>query len=178
MRKKQAIFLDRDGTIMVDVGYPNRAEQVELLPGVADALKTFRDHGYMIIVVSNQSGVGRGYMTPDDVSIVHQRLLSLLSESGVSLDEAYYCPHAPEENCDCRKPSPAMIFDAAKKFDIDLSRSFMIGDREVDIETGKRAGCKTVHLKMSAIRESGAVAPDYEGHNWNEVAALIMSEMS
>lgn len=177
MNKKHAIFLDRDGTIIVDVGYPSRAEQVELLPGVTGALRSLREKGYLIILVSNQSGVGRGYMTHEDVSSVHERLLSLLAESGVSLDEAYYCLHAPEEECNCRKPSPAMVFDAAKKFDIDLSRSFMIGDREVDIETGRRAGCKTIHLKVGATMESSTVAPDYVGHSWNEVVTLITSEM-
>lgn len=175
---RPAVFLDRDGTIMVDTGYPKYARQVKLIPGAVDALKAFQEKGFLIIIVSNQSGIGRGYMTRAQANNVHKRVISLLERSGVTIDEACYCPHAPEDECDCRKPSPTMLLDASRKFNIDLSSSFMIGDREVDIETGKRAGCRTVRLRAGDDKKPGSVAADYENDNWIELARYVLDSSS
>ena len=171
---RPAVFLDRDGTIMVDVGYPKYARQVKLIPGVASALKEFQEKGFLIIIISNQSGIGRGYMTRNQAESVHKKVVSLLGDSGIEIDGAYYCPHAPADGCDCRKPSPAMLFDASRKFGIDLSRSFMIGDRDVDIETGKNAGCRTLRLRAGADETPGPVIADYENDNWDGLARYVL----
>jgi D-glycero-D-manno-heptose 1,7-bisphosphate phosphatase len=105
----RAIFLDRDGTLMADVGYPRHPDQVTLLPGAAKGLAACREAGFRLAIISNQSGVGRGYFGADTVWAVHQRLLDLLEAEGVPIDDAQYCLHAPEDDCACRKPSPLMI---------------------------------------------------------------------
>jgi histidinol-phosphate phosphatase family protein len=128
--ERRAIFLAREGTIIVDVGYPRHPDQVRLLPGAANALQTLQKKGFLIIVVSNQSGIGRGYVTPQEAASVHQKFISLLQDAHV-VDEACYCPHAPEEKCSCRKPSTTMLFDAAVRLNINMQGSFMIGDRGV-----------------------------------------------
>jgi|GEM_PF-399798 len=175
--RRPAIFIDRDGTIMVDVGYPKYARQVSLIPGAVRALREFKRKGFLIIIISNQSGIGRGYMTRRQADSVHKRVISLLGNSGVEIDDAYYCPHAPDEGCDCRKPSPAMLFDASRKFDIDLSRSFMIGDRDVDIETGRNAGCKTLCLRSPEERIAESVMADHESGNWDGLLRYVLDSI-
>ncbi len=172
--KKPAVFIDRDGTIMVDVGYPKYARQVSLIPGAVRALRELKRRGFLIIIISNQSGIGRGYMTRQQADNVHKRVISLLGNSGVEIDDAYYCPHAPDQGCNCRKPSPEMLFDASKKFDIDLSRSFMIGDRDVDIETGKNAGCGTLCLRSAEGRAAGSLMADHESGDWDGLVRYIL----
>jgi EPS-associated MarR family transcriptional regulator len=175
--RRRAVFLDRDGTIIDDVGYPKYARQVKLIPGVVTALKDFKKKKFLIIIISNQSGIGRGYMTGQQAGNVHRRVLSLLGDFGIELDGAYYCPHTPDEGCDCRKPSPGMLFDASKKFSIDLSRSFMIGDRDVDVETGRNAGCRTLRLRSAQDQSPGLVAADLESDNWEELARYVLDSV-
>lgn len=175
--RKLAVFIDRDGTIIVDVGYPKYARQVSLMPGAVTALRELKRKGFLIIIISNQSGIGRGYMTRQQAGSVHKRVISLLGNSGVEIDEAYYCPHAPDDGCDCRKPSPEMLFEASRKFDIDLSRSFMIGDRDVDIETGKNAGCRTLCLRSAEDRGAGSVTADCESGDWDGLLHYILDSV-
>jgi D-glycero-D-manno-heptose 1,7-bisphosphate phosphatase len=172
MAGRQALFLDRDGTIIPDFGYPNDPEKVYLLPGVARALLSFKERGFSLILISNQSGIGRGLISTDEAKAVHNRVLSLLDESGVALDAAYYCVHGPDEKCLCRKPSPEMILRAAREFDIDLAHSFMIGDREVDVETGKNAGCRTILLRTGPDSE-GCKLADHTADSWQEIAEYV-----
>jgi D-glycero-D-manno-heptose 1,7-bisphosphate phosphatase len=141
---RRAMFLDRDGVLMEDVGYPRRVEDVRLLPGVGQALRRLRNAGFLLVVISNQAGIGRGIITPQAARAVHERLVELLAQEGVVLDDFRYCPHHPDDGCRCRKPSPAMLLDAAGDLDIDTSASFMIGDKESDVEAGRRAGCRTI----------------------------------
>lgn len=171
---RPAVFLDRDGTIMIDVGYPKYARQVSLIPGAVRALRELRRQGFLIIIISNQSGIGRGYMTRRQADNVHKRVISLLANSGVEIDDACYCPHAPDEGCKCRKPSPGMLFEAARKFNIDLSRSFMVGDRDVDIETGRNAGCRTLCLRSAENRTAGSIMADYESGDWEGLTRYIL----
>ncbi|MCL2046785.1 MAG: HAD family hydrolase [Oscillospiraceae bacterium] len=138
----RAIFLDRDDTIIVDRGYLSNPNDIEFLPGVVSALKTFQDTGYLLIMVSNQSGIGRGYFTIDEYNAVHARFMELLKDNDISFTAYYYCPHAPDDNCECRKPKAFWAYKAAEEYNIDLNESYMIGDKDSDIEFGNNFGAK------------------------------------
>jgi D-glycero-D-manno-heptose 1,7-bisphosphate phosphatase len=146
----RALFMDRDGTVMVDVGYPRRPDDVELLPDAPSTLARLHDLGFKLVVVSNQSGVGRGLVTEEEAEAVHERFVDALRANGVELDGAYYCPHAPDEECSCRKPSPELLQRAARELGLDLPASFMVGDRDSDLEAGRRAGCRTIPFRSWA----------------------------
>ena len=164
---RRAIFLDRDGTITIDTGYPSDPDEVELLPGAADGLRTLRDRGWALVLVSNQSGVGRGMITPEQAQAVHDRLMDELRATGVQFDGAYYCPHAPDDACECRKPRSGLLRRAASELRIDLARSVMVGDRQSDVEAGRGAGCRTVLLG------SGDGHPDVRAADWAELVATV-----
>jgi len=149
---KKALFLDRDGTIIIDTDYPNDPNKVAFLPGTPEALRQIQKE-YELIVISNQSGVGRGLITTEQFQSVHEQFVKMLKLEKIEVRGFYYCPHAPEENCDCRKPSPKMIQDAAVEHSIDLPTSFMIGDKMSDVIAGRRAECQTILIKP-ANRES------------------------
>ena len=161
MGSKRALFLDRDGTIIVDVGYPSDPAQVILLEGVADALRGAKELGYELIVVSNQSGIGRGLLRAEDVDRVQQHVADLLAEQGAALDAFYYCPHAPDAGCSCRKPSPEMLQSAARDRALDLSRSIMVGDKESDVQAGRAAGCRTVFYGSVAVAHADLVTASW-----------------
>lgn len=146
MSEARVAFLDRDGTLIEDVGYISDPERVVLLPGMADALTELRARGYRLAVVSNQSGIGRGYFGCDQARAVHERVVEELGAAGVELDDAQYCPHAPWDGCDCRKPLPGLILRSARVLGADLGRSVMIGNGAVDAEAGRAAGCRTILL--------------------------------
>jgi histidinol-phosphate phosphatase family protein len=143
----RAIFLDRDGTLIVEKNYLHKIEDVEFIPGAGKALARLRKKGFLLILVTNQSGVGRGYFTMEDVQRVHRHLLAALQQDGATLDGIYICPHQPEDNCQCRKPKTKLVEDATEKFGIDLSKSFLIGDRELDVQLAQRTGCKAVLVR-------------------------------
>lgn len=156
-QKQRAVFLDRDGTINKYVGFLHSPEQLELLPGAAEAIKQINQSGYLCIVVTNQPVIARGEVTIEGLQQIHNKLETLLGEQGAYLDAIYYCPHHPDKgfegeikelkvDCDCRKPKPGMLLKAAQDFNIDLSASWMIGDSDIDVEAGKRAGCQTFQL--------------------------------
>lgn len=168
----RTLFLDRDGTLMQDVGYPRDPEQVVLLPGVGSALAQCRAAGYRLVIVSNQSGVGRRYFPWDAVVAVHQRLLDLLADEGALIDAGYYCPHAPEQACQCRKPEPFMLLQAAAQHGINLRDSVMLGDKLADVECGQRAGCRSIWFAGQA--QYGVVqGADFVVQDWPEAAALL-----
>lgn len=133
-----AVFLDRDGTIIKEKEYLHNPDEVELLPGAGLALAQLQRQGFILIVVTNQSGIGRGYYTETEMHAVNDRLRQLLANNGIKLDarQIYFCPHVPDENCACRKPATAMAEQAAKDWNIDLPRSFVIGDKLADVELG------------------------------------------
>jgi len=158
--------MDRDGTLINDVGYPSRPDDVRLLPGAAGALSRFGAAGYKRIVISNQSGIGRGLITHAQATAVHERLIAVLAEEGAGIDAAYYCPHAPDESCSCRKPSPELILQAARELDLDPSRSFMIGDKPSDVEAGVRAGCRTILLSSQPAASRSAAGADAVVTDW------------
>lgn len=143
----RAVFLDRDGTINVEKEYLYRIEDFEFIAGTAEAIRLLNQAGYLVVVVSNQSGVARGYYTEEDVEALHRYAASELERCGARVDAWLYCPHHPQGRgsyalpCSCRKPLPGMLRDAARRFDIELTSSFMIGDKLVDVEAGRAAGC-------------------------------------
>lgn len=160
--KKPAMFLDRDGTIFVDTGYPGDNADIRFIPGVVDALQKLQKH-FQLIIISNQSGVGRGYITRDECKRVHQKMMAKLREQGISITDSFYCLHTPDDGCDCRKPKPGMLLEAAERWDTDLPSSFMAGDKMSDAEAGWRAGCRSVLLAdepLSSAENNTAAFPD------------------
>ncbi len=148
---KAAVFLDRDGVLNEDKKYLSDPKVATLLPGVAKAIKRLNEAGMAVIVVSNQSGVARGFHTEEDIARFNAELVSQLSMEGARVDGWYYCPHLPEGSvseyaieCDCRKPRSGMLTKAAREHEIDLSRSYMVGDKERDIVAGSSVGAKTI----------------------------------
>jgi histidinol-phosphate phosphatase family protein len=143
-RGARALFLDRDGTIIRDVGYPRDPATVELLPGAVEGLKVARERGYKLAIVSNQSGVARGVIEPAEARAVQARVEELFAAEGVRFDGAWFCFHGPGEACPCRKPAPGMIVEAARVLGVDRERSIMVGDKPSDVEAGAAAGCRTI----------------------------------
>jgi len=179
----KAIFLDRDDTLIEDPGYISSAEQVKLLDGAAGALIELGDMGYKLIVVSNQSAVARGIVTEKALGQIHNRLKELLSQEGAFLDRIYYCPYHPEgsvakyrKDSDLRKPNPGMLLAAAEEMDIDLGRSWMIGNSGSDVEAGLRAGCKTILIENCSHTSKpwpGEPKPDHKAVNMKEAVNII-----
>jgi D-glycero-D-manno-heptose 1,7-bisphosphate phosphatase len=162
-KKWQAVFLDRDGTINEEVGYLDRMERLQLIPGAAEAIRLINKSGMKAVAVTNQSGVARGIFTESFVAKIHARLGEMLRAEGASLDGVYYCPHHPTEGlaeyikiCDCRKPAPGMLLRAAEELRIDPNRSYMVGDTLKDIEAGARAGAQGILVRTGYGEEAAA----------------------
>ena len=148
---RRAVFLDRDGTINVDHGYVFRPGEFDLIPGAPEAIRSLREAGYLVIVVTNQAGIARGLYGEQDLQLLHRHLDRELERYGTAIDAYYYCPHHPEKGvepyrreCSCRKPLPGMIHQAASDLSLDLERSFLVGDKRSDIEAGLAAGCMPI----------------------------------
>jgi D,D-heptose 1,7-bisphosphate phosphatase len=182
-----AVFLDRDGTLNEDPGYLGDPNQVKLLSGTGEALSLLKNElGFKLVVVSNQSGISRGLINKQMVDAVNDRLNNLLAEFNTAIDAFYYCPFHPEfsskQESNCRKPSPEMIFQAAKDLAIDLSGSYMVGDSVSDMECGVNAGVKTVLVKTGNGEESFSVLkkqnkfPTFVAQNIIEVSSIIKKD--
>jgi len=156
VRKDAAVFLDRDGTVIVQKHYMHDPDEVELLPGAVEGLRRMRALGLRLVLVTNQSGVGRGYFPSGDVERVHGRLIELLQAQGVRLDAIYTCPHAPEEACGCRKPLPGLIDRASKEIGLDPAQCYVIGDKPCDVDLGLAAGAAASLLVLTGYGEKHA----------------------
>lgn len=187
LRCNRAVFLDRDGTLCVEIKEHLRdASQIQLLPGLFPALRQLRERGFELIVVTNQSGVARGYFTEAKLTTIHQAFRGILAQAGISLTDIYYCPHLPEGvvpeyslSCQCRKPGPGLILRAAEEHGLELRASYLVGDKPSDIQSGKLAGCRTILLAPDpSAGESGAgpasAEPDFIASSWEEVAQWIL----
>lgn len=168
MSQSPAIFLDRDGTLMEDVDYCNDPERVRLFPGVREALARLRAAGYRNVIITNQSGLTRGRITPEQYEAVHAALLALLEDG--CIDATYFCPDFSER----RKPSPAMVFEAQRDLDLDLSRSFFIGDKASDIECGANAGTRTILVQTGYGSAQIRCEPDFVAKDLAAAAEFIL----
>lgn len=153
---KKFVLLDRDGTIIVDKHYLCDPEGVELIPNAAEGLKKIQSLGYGLIILTNQSGIGRGYYSEKQMHAVNARMLELLNSGGVSIDGIYFCPHSPDQSCNCRKPETGMIEAAKKDFPINTSESYVIGDKACDINCGKNAGTRSILVRTGKGLKSEA----------------------
>jgi D-glycero-D-manno-heptose 1,7-bisphosphate phosphatase len=181
----RALFLDRDGTLTERYHYPSRPEHLTLYAGIGPRLAALRRAGFRLVVVTNQSGIARGYFTEGDLRHMHEHLAHELARDGAHLDAVYHCPHHPDgvvphfaRRCDCRKPAPGMLLRAGRELDLDLARSWFLGDILDDIEAGNRAGCRTVLVDLgterpprTALRRPTFVARDTR-HALDVVAAV------
>jgi len=143
----RAVFLDRDGVLTRErPDYVKTPKELEVLPNIGGPLREIQKREFRIIIVTNQSVVGRGLTTHLEMSKMHEKLRRELSRLGITIDGIYYCPHRPDEGCDCRKPQPGLILKAATELGIDKKRSWMIGDKEIDLEAARRAGCRGIRI--------------------------------
>ena len=185
--RKPAIFLDRDGTIIRDVGYLKIPDQIEFLSGSIDGLRKLKQAGFPLILVTNQSGVARGYFTEENVRRTNDSLQNLLAKEGADLDAVYYCPYLAEGtikkyaiDSDLRKPKPGMLLKAAAEHHLILERSYMIGDSPSDIGAGKAAGCRTILILQDShdrAMMTEASHADLSATSIDEAADLILSEI-
>jgi D-glycero-D-manno-heptose 1,7-bisphosphate phosphatase len=183
---RPAVFLDRDETLIEDPGFISDPDQVCLKPGATDAIRRWRRAGFAIIVVSNQSGVARGLITMEQLDAVHERLATLLAGHGAAVDAIYACPYldGPEavveryrRDSELRKPKPGMLLQAAQERELDLSRSWMIGDRASDVEAGRLAGCRTILIALSDQHgDNGGAAPDFHAESLVEAATIVETQ--
>lgn len=151
--QKKAVFLDRDGTINVDFGYVYNPDKLVFIDGVEASLKKLQDAGYLLIIVTNQSGIGRGYFSEKEANKFNEYLVKALQQVGVSITDIFMCPHSPEDKCDCRKPSPKLVNDAIKKYDIDPNQSYMLGDKQSDVDCGHNAGVMSFLINKEYIMD-------------------------
>lgn len=182
----KAAFLDRDGTIAMDVHYCRRPEDFELLPTVPEAIRLLNENGFKVVVITNQSGIARGYFTEEILAQIHQKMRDEIGRRGAMVDAIYYCPHHPDEGCECRKPKTALFHKAAKELNIDFKLSYVVGDMQMDIDAGKALGCKTALVttgsqpQVSSPRSpvpdprSPIASPDYTARNLLEAARWIV----
>jgi D,D-heptose 1,7-bisphosphate phosphatase len=177
--KKKAIFLDRDGVINKEVGYLSKPNNFEFIEGSIEGLKILKQKGFLLIIITNQAGIARGFFTEATLKAIHKVMLNRLKQNGITLDDIYYCPHHPDftGSCDCRKPNPGMILNAELKHNINLNNSYMIGDTLKDIQTGKAAKCKTVLVLTGYGKEEqnkiSNIVPDMIFKNLKEFAINI-----
>lgn len=167
-----AVFLDRDGTIMRDAEYLSDPAGVEIFPSAAAALQRLKQSGYKIVVITNQSGIGRGYFSEAEYRAVEEEVERQIG-SGL-IDATYFCGDAPDTGSRRRKPEPEMIFEAARDQDLDLSRSFMIGDKNIDAETGRRAGVRTILVQTGLVQHGSDHGADWLAEDLREAAEIVL----
>ena len=184
MEKDRAVFMDRDGTINEEVGYLSRLEQLKLFSATFEAIRMINESGMKAVVITNQSGVARGFFSKDFIDTVHNRINEMLGEKDAFIDRFYYCPHHPTEgngvyktDCDCRKPEPGMLLKAAEEMDIDLSRSYMVGDMPKDIQAAMRAGVKGILVRTGyGENVTSAGSPVYIARDILDAVNWIMKD--
>ncbi len=176
--KNIAVFLDRDGTLCEEVGYLDAPEQIRLIPGAGEAVRLLNQRGLKAVVITNQSGVARGFFSEERLEEIHRELSRQIRAEGAFLDAIYYCPHHPTEGkppylrpCDCRKPASGLILKASAEMNLDLRRSYCVGDRRADLECGMRVGAKGVLVLTGYGKEENSFGGDGRGRRPSSVAA-------
>ena len=177
---RRFVLLDRDGTINEEIGYVLRPEELRLIPGALEALRALRDLGLGLVVVTNQSPIGRGTLTPEGLRSIHERLGELLAEGGVTLDGIEHCPHLPDAGCACRKPGTALVERAARAHGFDPADAWLVGDHAADMRLGRAVGARTI-LVLSGHggreREAAESLADHVVADLQEAAAIIRDEV-
>jgi D-glycero-D-manno-heptose 1,7-bisphosphate phosphatase len=168
-----AVFIDRDGTIMEDCDYCDDPKDVRIYPGVSDALRRLKARGFKLIVITNQSGIGRGLFTLDQYRAVEAEVSRQLGKG--LIDATYFCPDAPGQHSTCRKPAPGMILKATRDYQIDLSRSFFIGDKEIDVECAHNAGVRAIRVQTGIERDTTRSMADWIAHDVPAAAEIILN---
>jgi D-glycero-D-manno-heptose 1,7-bisphosphate phosphatase len=177
---RRFVLLDRDGTINEEIGYVLRPDELRLIPGAIEALRELRDLGLGLVVVTNQSPVGRGTLTPEGLEAIHERLRELLAAGGVALDGIEHCPHLPDEGCGCRKPGTAMVERAALAHGFDPAEAWVVGDHAGDMLLGRAVGARTILLLSGHAEGERAAADPSADHvvaDLREAAAIIRDEV-
>ncbi|MBU6214519.1 HAD-IIIA family hydrolase [Patescibacteria group bacterium] len=169
----RAVFLDRDGVVIKDKRYLHRVEEVELMPGIISTLRRLQRLGYLLIIATNQSGIGRKLFTRTATDRVNSYLQTLLKKHGIILSDIFVCPHSPDKRCNCRKPAPGLLLMAAKKYGIALARSYLIGDAPRDIAAGKWVNCKTILLTSGPLPKNSLESPHFVIKKLSEVQRII-----
>ena len=158
----KVVFLDRDGVINEEVGYLHKIKDFKFINGVMDSCNYFLSLGYQIIVVTNQSGIGRGLYKEEDFHIVNEWMLDNFRQEGIRIPDVFFCPHGPDDDCECRKPKPGLFINAKEKHDIDMNKSWMIGDKEADIQAANNAGInQTILVRSGHIINEDATKSKY-----------------
>ena len=171
-----AVFIDRDGTIIEDANYCSHPKQVKVFPGVPQALRRLRSKGFKLIVITNQSGIGRGFFTVDEYRSVESEVSRQLGHDLIAA--TYFCPDVPGQHSSHRKPSPGMVLQAKRDHQIDLTRSFFIGDKEIDVECGRNAGVRTIRVQTGSDRDVATSAADWTAKDFPAAARIILGERS
>jgi D-glycero-D-manno-heptose 1,7-bisphosphate phosphatase len=171
-KKSRAVFVDRDGTIMNDADYCSDPKQVQVFQGAPEALRRLKDKDYKLIIITNQSGIGRGFFTVEQYRAVEAEVLRQLGDG--LIDATYFCPDVPGAPSKCRKPAPGMILQAARDHDVDLARSFFIGDKEIDVECGRNAGVRTIRVRTGFDKMTDGRCADWVAEDLNHAADIIL----
>lgn len=179
---KRAVFIDRDGTIAKDVSYCSRPHDIQLLPTAGEGIGLLNKSGLKVIMVTNQSGIAHGYFTEAMLDRIHRKMMRDLAQHQAHIDAIYYCPQHPDDHCDCRKPRPAMIYRAAKEYDIELSQAFFVGGQWRDVEAGHSAGCKTCLVSSNGklemlLNQHNMTAPDFIARDFLEACMWILGSI-
>lgn len=173
MTGKPAIFLDRDGTLNHGAGYVSHPSRFRLFAWTVESIRAIRDEGFLAVMVTNQSGVGRGYFSEEMLLGIHRDLKALLAAAGTALDGIYYCPHRPDEGCDCRKPKPGMLLRAERELGCDLSRSWIVGDNESDLKAGWAVGAKAALVRTG----DGEGNLEHQSKRWARPPDLVAAQL-
>ncbi len=173
--KRKAVFLDRDGTLILDRIYLNDVNLIEYLPGVFEALRSLRDAGYIFLIATNQSGIARGIVSIENLNLIHAKIQADFAREGIDLRAFYYAPYMTDTNHPVRKPNPGMLLRGALDFNVDLSLSWMVGDRMSDVEAGHRAGCRSALIgSLETPANFPFAPPEIQASNLHELAPLII----
>ncbi len=184
MNKNKCVFLDRDGVLIKDVGYLKKPEDIIIMPDSIDALKSLKACGFLLIIVTNQAGIAKGFFNTRDLAAVNDKLLKIYEDNGVIIDDLYFCPH--HENgtvepynikCSCRKPETGMVLKGVKKFNIDTDKSYMVGDKDSDIMLAKNSGLKSFYIRNFMYEHDENIAPDFYVKDLKEAYEIIIKSL-
>lgn len=173
----KVVLMDRDGTVIVDPPdfRVTSEDKIKLFPDSILALKKLADSGFSVIFITNQAGIAEGKITVDDFERINEEVIKQLVASGIEVLKTYFCPHGPEGDCQCHKPKPKLLLDAAKYFDLDLASTFMVGDHRSDVLAGKNAGTKTVLVRTATGSQDEALEEDFQADNLSEAVDIAIA---